>query len=141
MSNIKLESKFSESEMLSIKINCLLVLALLGSCLAAPKFQRALELAEPCSNETCILPDCRCSQTFLNDDLEIDEIPQLVVLTFDDAVTVDNSFYIEEAINGLVNPDNCSAAATFFITHEYTDYTRVHKHWANGHEIALHSIS
>lgn len=129
--------------MLSVKLICVLVLALLGSCVAAPKFQRALELAEPCSNETCILPDCRCSQTFLNDEWldEIEQIPQLVVLTFDDAVTVDNSFYIEEAINGRLNPDNCSAAATFFISHEYTDYSAVHKHWANGHEIALHSIS
>lgn len=63
------------------------------------------------------------------------------MLTFDDAVTVENGVYIEEGIDGRLNPDGCPAAATFFVSHEYTDYSKVHQHWANGHEIALHSIS
>lgn len=66
---------------------------------------------------------------------------QLVVLTFDDAVTALNYEYVEEAINGRVNPDGCPAAATFFVSHEYTDYSKVHALWADGHEIALHSIT
>lgn len=63
------------------------------------------------------------------------------MLTFDDAVTALNYEYVEEAVNGRVNPDGCPAAATFFVSHEYTDYSKVHALWADGHEIALHSIS
>lgn len=63
------------------------------------------------------------------------------MLTFDDAVTALNYEYIEQAINGRVNPDGCPAAATFYVSHEYTDYSKVHNLWADGHEIALHSIT
>lgn len=65
----------------------------------------------------------------------------MVILTFDDAVTALNYDYVEEAINGRFNPDGCPAAATFFVSHEYTDYSKVHNLWADGHEIALHSIT
>lgn len=63
------------------------------------------------------------------------------MLTFDDAVTALNYKYVDIAINGRVNPDGCPAAATFFVSHEYTDYSKVHSLWADGHEIALHSIT
>ena len=64
-----------------------------------------------------------------------------MLLTFDDAVTALNYEYITEAINGRKNPDGCPAAATFFTSHEYTDYSKVHLLWSQGHEIALHSIT
>lgn len=67
-------------------------------------------------------------------------LPQLVMLTFDDAVSVANYKYTEEIMLGRTNPDGCSAAATFFVSHEYTDYSKVHALWSEGHEIALHSI-
>lgn len=63
------------------------------------------------------------------------------MLTFDDAVTALNYEYIEQAINGRRNPDGCPVAATFYVSHEYTDYSKVHNLWADGHEIALHSIT
>lgn len=52
-----------------------------------------------------------------------------------------NYEYIDEAITGRTNPDGCPAQATFYVSHEYTDYSKVHSLWADGHEIALHSIS
>lgn len=39
------------------------------------------------------------------------------MLTFDDAVTALNYEYIEEGINGRVNPDGCPVAATFYVSH------------------------
>jgi hypothetical protein len=39
------------------------------------------------------------------------------------------------------NHDDCPVAATFFITHEYTDYTLVHELFSEGHEIATHSVT
>lgn len=64
-----------------------------------------------------------------------------MVVTFDDAVTALNYNYIKESMTGLRNPDGCPIQGTFFVSHEYTDYTKVHQLWSQGHEIALHSIT
>jgi hypothetical protein len=103
---------------------------------------RQLPLAELCDAQKCAAPHCRCSQQSLDfDKTPIDKIPQLVMLTFDDAVTSLNAPFFEEAINGRTNPDGCPVAATFYVSHEYTDYSMVHNLWSQGHEIALHSIT
>jgi hypothetical protein len=39
------------------------------------------------------------------------------------------------------NPNGCPIAATFYISHEWTDYSQVQNLHADGHEIASHSIS
>lgn len=63
------------------------------------------------------------------------------MLTFDDAVTIANINFYREAMRNRKNPNNCPISATFFIAHEYTDYSLVHELSAAGHEISLHSIS
>lgn len=63
------------------------------------------------------------------------------MLTFDGAVTALNYEYVRKALKDRVNPDGCAASATFFVSHEYSDYSKIHNLWAQGHEIALHSIS
>lgn len=60
------------------KLTVVLLLAALGACAAAPKLNRALELAETCNEETCIPPACRCSRTQLNEEFEIETIPQVI---------------------------------------------------------------
>ncbi|KAJ6646914.1 Chitin deacetylase 8 [Pseudolycoriella hygida] len=115
---------------------------LVHNALTVPQItKRDSQLAETCNPTVCKPPNCRCASTTLDDKIPIQQIPQLVTLTFDDAVTALNYEYVEEAINGRVNPDGCPAAATFFVSHEYTDYSKVHNLWADGHEIALHSIT
>jgi hypothetical protein len=67
---------------------------------------------------------------------------QLVLITFDDAVSellYDN--YYSDAFANRVNPNGCNVSATFYVSHEYTDYEIVNKLRNAGHEIALHSIS
>lgn len=108
---------------------------------AEPLAAGQLRLAENCDPEQCKLPNCRCASTELNETIAVSETPQLVMLTFDDAVTALNYEYIQQKINGRVNPDGCPVAATFYVSHEWTDYSKVHKLWAAGHEIALHSIT
>lgn len=101
-----------------------------------------LEAALVCNPLLCQPPNCRCAATSLDEGrTPAEQIPQLVMLTFDDAVTALNYEYVQRAIDGRVNPDGCPAAATFFVSHEYTDYSKVHALWAAGHEIALHSIT
>lgn len=66
---------------------------------------------------------------------------QLVLLTFDDAVQTINIDYYRKALYDRKNPDGCPAQATYFVSHEYTDYSLVNELYSKGHEIALHSIS
>lgn len=39
------------------------------------------------------------------------------------------------------NKNSCPAGVTFFVSHEYTDYSLVNELYNQGFEIALHSIS
>jgi peptidoglycan/xylan/chitin deacetylase (PgdA/CDA1 family) len=66
--------------------------------------------------------------------------PQLVMLTFDDAVTVVN-FPTYKDLTKKRGASGCRIQATFFVSHEYTNYQLVHELHRNGHEIAVHSIT
>ena len=48
--------------------------------------------ASPCDYETCVLPDCFCSVdgTLIPGNLEVNQVPQMVIITFDDAVNSEN---------------------------------------------------
>jgi len=63
------------------------------------------------------------------------------MLTFDDGVTGQNYPVYERLLFNRKNPNGASVGATFFITHENTNYTLIHDLWSRGHEIALHSIT
>lgn len=39
------------------------------------------------------------------------------------------------------NPNGCEIRATFFISHEWCDYQLVQNLYADGHEIASHTVS
>jgi len=64
-----------------------------------------------------------------------------VYLSFGDAVTVDNYPLYEELFFHRVNPNAQRITVSFYVNHEYTDYTVVNKLWHRGNEIALHSIT
>lgn len=81
--------------------------------------------AAVCNEELCTLPNCRCSSTEIPGGLTLEETPQFVFLTFDDAITNLNMEYYREALYEGNNPDGCPHAATFFVSHEYTYYDKV----------------
>ena len=114
----------------------------------------------------CTLPNCFCSgdvtpsnkwkSTILlgladerqwlhetvDGELSVNSQPQLVMLTFDDAVNDRNSrLYAELFERGRKNPNGCPIAATFYVSHEWSNYQLVRNLYADGHEIATHSIS
>jgi len=97
--------------------------------------------ADSCDDSLCNLPSCRCSSQTPPGGLLGPNIPQIVFITFDDAITVTNHPFYEEVLFNRVNPNGAPIAATFFITHEYSNYSLVHDLWARGHDIALHSIT
>lgn len=81
--------------------------------------------AKPCNPLECRLPDCRCSGIDIPGNIPVNETPQFVMITFDDAVTFLNNDYYQKAFPNRVNPDSCPVAATYYVSHEYTDYSLV----------------
>jgi hypothetical protein len=74
--------------------------------------------------------------------LPLDETPQLVLITFEDSVNDVHNKVFEMLFNSSrTNPNGCEIRATFFISHEWTDYSLVQNLYADGHEIASHTIS
>ncbi|KAL4716782.1 hypothetical protein ACJJTC_001938 [Scirpophaga incertulas] len=100
-----------------------------------------LPLADICDAETCQLPDCRCSSTQIPGNLQPRDTPQFVMVTFDDAINVINIETYNELLNNRKNSNGCTAGATFYVSHEYTNYQLVNELYNKGLEIALHSIS
>ncbi|XP_064074726.1 chitin deacetylase 8-like [Vanessa tameamea] len=100
-----------------------------------------LKLAEPCDTEACKLPSCRCSSSAIPGNLEPRDTPQFVVLTFDDGVNVNNIPLYRNLLYNRVNKNRCNVGVTFFVNHEYTDYSLVNELYNRGFEIGLHSIT
>ena len=104
---------------------------------------RGHEPAQPCSPDICKLPDCRCSGTDIPGNLPPNKVPQMVMLTFDDAVNDQVDKYYQDLFGTgeLKNPNGCTVTATFFVSHEYTEYQMVQALYHNRHDIADHTIS
>ncbi|XP_041365051.1 chitin deacetylase 7-like [Gigantopelta aegis] len=97
-----------------------------------------------CTSYNCKLPDCRCPGLNVPGDFKQDEVPQMVLITFDDAVNWENwDFYRELFPPDLsrLNPNGCPVSTTLFVSNKYTDYCMVRKLHARGIEIADHSVT
>ena len=121
-----------------------------------------------CDPNACQLPDCACTDTEPN--VPVNKRPQIVYLTFDDAMTkqFDDQFYNElfmpDASGNYkyTNPNGCPIKATFFVNGKNNDfptvcsvensnwfitkihfqnYLQTHKYWRHYHEIGAHSIT
>ncbi len=79
--------------------------------------------------------------TLNNVTLKSDEIPQFVMLTYDDAVTVANYPTYSQLFHRRNKHNGCPIGATFFLSHENTNYRLVHELHRRGHEIASHSVT
>uniref|UniRef100_W8BJ25 NodB homology domain-containing protein n=1 Tax=Ceratitis capitata TaxID=7213 RepID=W8BJ25_CERCA len=75
--------------------------------------------------------------------LNVIEVPQMVLITFDDAISTLNIDLYEEMFNNQTrfNPNGCPLRATFYVSHEWTDYGMVQNLYSDGHEMASHSVS
>ncbi|XP_075969225.1 chitin deacetylase-like 5 isoform X6 [Anticarsia gemmatalis] len=98
--------------------------------------------AAKCRKDVCLLPDCYCGGKDIPGDLPVDQVPQIVLLTFDDSVNdLNKGLYADLFEKGRVNPNGCPISATFYVSHEWTDYSQVQNLYAAGHEMASHTIS
>lgn len=55
--------------------------------------------AKPCDDKICKLPDCFCSGTKIPGGLDAKQVPQMVMITFDDSVNVQNFKFYEMLLN------------------------------------------
>lgn len=104
----------------------------------------SVDSKETCNPVTCQPPKCKCGGTEIPGGLSLKETPQIVLLTFDDALFDDTHFYFGQL--GLIdssrlNPNGCPVGATFFVSHRWTDYRLAEEYFLKGHEIAVHSIT
>ena len=100
------------------------------------------ETARKCRPSKCQLPDCKCGGTETPANFSAKRTPQIVVLTFDDSVNDLNKRLYQDIFHpSRKNPNGCPIAATFYVSHEWTDYALVQSLYSDGHEIASHSIS
>ncbi|XP_060807728.1 mucin-2 [Amyelois transitella] len=98
--------------------------------------------AAKCRKDVCLLPDCYCGGKEIPGDLPVETVPQIVLLTFDDSVNdLNKGLYTDLFEKGRVNPNGCPITATFYVSHEWTDYSQVQNLYAAGHEMASHTIS
>lgn len=66
----------------------------------------------------------------------------MVLLTFDDAVNdINKDIYADIFRPHRRNPNGCPISATFYVSHEWTDYGQVQNLYADGHEMASHTVS
>ncbi|XP_067623837.1 mucin-2-like isoform X2 [Eurosta solidaginis] len=98
--------------------------------------------AAKCRKDVCLLPDCACGGKDIPGDLPVETLPQIVLITFDDSVNdLNKQLYTDLFEKGRVNPNGCPITATFYVSHEWTDYSQVQNLYSDGHEMASHTIS
>ena len=71
---------------------------------------------------------------------QLKDVPQMITITFDDAINNNNEDLYQLIFNNRRNPNSCTIKSTFFVSHKYTNYTSVQEMHRLGHEIAVHSI-
>ena len=124
------------------------------------------KLFQYCSQK-CLLPDCLCMSTTAPGALNPEEIPQMVFLTFDDAVADVMYPTYQRILQNRINPNSirielkhvrwpncdslsllfgdvcagCNIGMTFFVTHEGTNYRLVNELFNRGNEIASHTVT
>ena len=74
--------------------------------------------------------------------MKLEETPQLVLITFEDSVNVEHQKVFDYLFDEKrSNPNGCPLRATFYISHEWTDYSLVQDLYSAGHEMASHTVT
>ncbi|KAK5646170.1 hypothetical protein RI129_004634 [Pyrocoelia pectoralis] len=97
-------------------------------------------IANQCGTDCTLASDCVCAS--VSSPIDNYTTPQLIALTFDEspnAITYQK--YLSKLLLNRVNPDGNPISATFYITHQYTDYTIVNRLYNDGFEIGAHSVT
>ncbi|XP_026738148.1 uncharacterized protein LOC113501263 isoform X2 [Trichoplusia ni] len=100
--------------------------------------------APDCDPKYCSLPDCLCSAngTRIPGDIEVNQVPQMITITFNGAVNGDNYDLYKQIFDGnRRNPNGCQIRGTFFVSHKYSNYAAIQELHRKGQEISVLSIT
>ena len=108
-----------------------------------PETQQSSSPAQPCDTAKCQLPSCVCASTAIPGGLQPKDTPQIVMFSFDDGLRdQDYKTYYSPVFNGRKNPNGCQVSLTYFVSHNFTDYSLVeHVYAVDGAEIGDHSVT
>ncbi|KAI3424258.1 hypothetical protein D9Q98_009612 [Chlorella vulgaris] len=84
---------------------------------------------------------CQCASSKAPTSIANGDLPQFIVLTNDDAITVVSQPIILNVTERHTNKNGCKMPATWFVSIEYTDPALVKQVYTRGHEIATHTIN
>ncbi len=103
---------------------------------------RLAVLAAVCCAETVLWASSVPVSTAPPGGLAPSNTPQIVLLTFDDAVTLNSYDLVQQVLTNHCNPNGDTIKATFFVAlNAGYDYYSIRRLYDAGHEIALHTIS
>ena len=98
--------------------------------------------ALPCNASTCNEPLCRCGSSDIPSGFAAEDMPQMVVITFENAVTAWAMSVFEDILREDLKGENgCPIRASFFVSHEWTDYSNVQNLYSKGHEIDVLGVT
>ena len=98
-----------------------------------------------CDPSRCTGPDCRCATTAAPGALPVPQVPQFVLVTWDDCVNTASEATVRPLLDGLRNPDGRPVPSTYFVSLEgcpigqATDPALVQARYAAGDEIGVHT--
>lgn len=101
-----------------------------------------------CDSNQCLLPDCFCSADGTaapgveDGKLEVSNLPMMITINFNGAVNDENVRVYDKLFHDeRLNPNGCTAKASFFVSHKYSNYSAVQELHRKGHEIGVFSIT
>ncbi|KAL4448992.1 hypothetical protein ABPG77_007709 [Micractinium sp. CCAP 211/92] len=84
--------------------------------------------------------NCMCPDLEAPGGLSGDQVPQFILFTHDDSIESNTDEYIRKVCDDYENPNGCPVRATMFTMVDYTDCDLTYQLWADGYEIADHTV-
>lgn len=124
------------------KAKFFLLLAALITTVAMSQTNQYIPGYEMCVPEKCNSKNhCHCASSSPPGGLPAKSIPQFVVVTNDDAITVVTMPVILDIVDKHRMKNGCKPPVTWFVSINYTDPHLVQEVYMKGHEIATHTLN
>uniref|UniRef100_A0A8R1DLQ9 EGF-like domain-containing protein n=1 Tax=Caenorhabditis japonica TaxID=281687 RepID=A0A8R1DLQ9_CAEJA len=110
----------------------------------ARRTQQPRILTECPRDNSCRLPSCFCTSSgkVPPNNLDPKNIPQMVMLAFDDPITDRIINTLKSLFSGKIrNSNGCAIKGTFFISHQWNNYDQTLWLHSKKHEISVNSIT
>ncbi len=129
------EQEMKDSAAFLLLVNFLLICPLIIPSTATAK-------SATCDSTNCILPLCKCSNTEPPANMDLEDVPMMVGLSFNGILTAHHMKHIKQILNPVFkNPNGCPTQATFFVSDQQerltTDYCVVQSLFNNNNEIGV----